>query len=58
MTTNDAELAPSTRAMLAALDRRRDEMKLIFSPGQLGIVADRSKNGKRRPGSVRHRAIR
>lgn len=44
--------------MLAALDRRRDEMKLIFSPGQLGIVADRSKNGKRRPGSVRHRAIR
>lgn len=57
MTTNDA-MRDSTRALIAATQRRLDEALAIKSPAELGITPDRSRNGRRRPGSTKHRAIR
>lgn len=51
-------LSEATRALIAATQRRLDEAQQIKSPADLGIVADRRRNGRRRPGSVKHRAIR
>lgn len=48
----------STRALIAATQRRLDEALAIKSPAELGITPDRSRNGRRRPGSTKHRAIR
>lgn len=53
-----AALDASTRAMIAATERRLADAKTIKSPAELGITADRSRNGRRAPGSRRHRAIR
>lgn len=60
MTTTDplAALDATTRALIAANDRRLAEALTIKSPAELGITPDRRKNGRRRPGSVKHRAIR
>lgn len=60
MTSTDPldALNATTRALIAANDRRLAEAREIKSPAELGIIADRSRNGRRRPGSVKHRAIR
>jgi hypothetical protein len=52
-----AALDATTRALLAANDRRLAEAREIKSPAELGITADRSRNGRRTPGSRRHRAF-
>lgn len=51
-------LDATTRAMIAATQRRLDAAREIKSPAELGITADRSRNGRRSPRSIRHRAIR
>lgn len=56
--TPDDAMRDTTRALIAATERRLAEALEIKSPAELGIKPDRSKNGKRRPGSIRHRAIR
>lgn len=51
-------LDATTRALIAATDRRLAAYAEIKSPASLGITPDRSRNGRRAPGSRRHRAIR
>lgn len=53
-----AALDATTRALLAATARRLADAQTIKSPAELGIIADRSRNGRRSPRSIRHRAIR
>lgn len=56
-TTND--LHTTTSAIIAATQRRLEEAQAIRSPQALGIVPDRSRNGRRTGRkSLRRRFIR
>lgn len=47
MTTTNDPLHTTTAAIIAATERRLAEVMTIRSPQELGITADRSKNGRR-----------
>lgn len=47
--TTTPDLHTTTAALIASTQRRLDEALAIRSPQALGIVADRTKNGRRAP---------
>jgi len=58
MTNPNDALDATTRALIAATERRLEEARAIKSPAELGITADRSIPRRSRIRKARRRTIR